>query len=203
MGVNLNNHRHATTKGLREILNQVQDAMARVCSRAFFLFFVLFFASCGNDEVVILPQKVVKKMYDEQNLSVNQEIVRREQADIALVAKRYGWKLEQTQTGLFYEILNKKEGNFPQTKDRVQLKGRIYLQDGTEVYNDKTDGVKQFTVNRSDEPIGLHELVKLMREGEKSRAIIPSYLAYGISGDGEQIPALSFLICEIELDKIN
>jgi FKBP-type peptidyl-prolyl cis-trans isomerase len=64
-------------------------------------------------------------------------------------------------------------------------------------------GVKEFVIDRSDEPVGLHELVKLMCEEEKSRAIIPAYLAYGIAGDGEQIPALSFLICEIELVKIN
>jgi len=172
-------------------------------NRIYFLLLTLFFVACGNDAAVPEPQTVVAPMYDEAAVSVNQEIVRREHADIALVAKRYGWNLTQTQTGLYYEILNNKKGNCPQTKDVVQIKGKIYLQDGTEIYNDKTDGVKQFTVNRSDDPIGLHELVKLMREGEKSCAIIPAYLAYGISGKGGEIPALAFLICEIELVKIN
>jgi FKBP-type peptidyl-prolyl cis-trans isomerase len=51
--------------------------------------------------------------------------------------------------------------------------------------------------------VGLHELVKLMHEGEKARAIIPSYLAYGITGDGEMVPFAAFLLCEIELVKIN
>jgi FKBP-type peptidyl-prolyl cis-trans isomerase len=168
----------------------------------FYLGMTLFFASCGN-EVAQESQKAVYRAYEKEKIAVNQEIVRREHADIALIAKRYNWNLVQTSSGLFYEILNKKEGNYPQTKDRVQLKGKIYLQDGTEVYNDKMDGIKELIINRSDDPIGLHELIKLMREGEKSHAIIPSYLAYGISGDGEQIPALSFLLCEIELIKIN
>ena len=48
----------------------------------------------------------------------------------------------------------------------------------------------------------LHELVKLMGVGEKANAIIPSFLAYGISGDGLEVPALSSMICEIELIKI-
>jgi len=176
-------------------------------NRVFFLLCLTatMFVSCGNNEVMPdMQQTVVKPMYDESQISVNQEIVRRENADIALIAKRYNWNLEQTPNGLFYEILNKKDGSHPQTKDRVQLKGKIYLQDGTEVYNDREDGVKEFIINRSgDDPIGLHELAMLMCEGEKSRAIIPSFLAYGITGDGNKISALSFLICEVELIKIN
>ena len=173
----------------------------------FFLLFysgmMLLFTSCGNDEVVPKSQNRVYQTYEEEKIAVNQEIVRREHADIALVAKRYHWNLTQTPTGLFYEILNKKEGTSPKTKDVVKIKGKIYLQDKTEIYNDKVDGMKEFVIDRSDDAVGLHELIKLMRQGEKSHAIIPSYLAYGISGDGEQIPALSFLICEIELVKIN
>lgn len=171
----------------------------------FFLFFLtgmmLFFTSCGNAIVPENPKPVYT--YEEEKLAANQEIVRREHADIALIAKRYNWNLQQTPSGFFYEILNKKDGKAPQAKDRVQIKGKIYLQDGTEVYNDKEDGIKHLVINRSDDPVGLHELLKLLCEGEKARAIIPSYLAYGISGDGGQIPAASFLICEIELIKIN
>jgi len=171
----------------------------------FFLLFyagaMLFFTSCNN---AVAPENVgIVYTYEEEKVAVNQEIVRREHADIILISKRYNWDLQQTSSGFFYEILNKKEGISPKTKDRVQIKGKIYLQDKTEIYNDKTDGIKNIVINRSDDPVGLHELLKLMREGEKAHAIIPSYLAYGISGDGGQIPAVSFLICEIELIKIN
>ena len=171
----------------------------------FFLLFyfglTVFFASCDN---AVAPENTeIIYTYEEEKVAANQEIVRREHADIILIAKRYEWNLQQTLSGVFYEILNKKEGISPQAKDRVQIKGKIYLQDGTEIYNDKADGIKNVVINRSDDPVGLHELLKLMRVGEKAHAVIPSYLAYGISGDGEQIPAVSFLICEIELIKIN
>ena len=77
------------------------------------------------------------------------------------------------------------------------------LPDGTEIYNSKTDGVKEFTVNQSDEPVGLHELVRLMRVGERANAIIPFHLAYGASGNGTDVPPLSSLICKLELININ
>lgn len=173
-----------------------------------FIFFVYcaaalgFFASCA-DHSKPANETLVPHNFQEEKIAANKEIVRRENADIELIAKRYNWNLAKTPSGLFYEILNKTDRQYPQTKDIVKLKGKMYLSDGTEIYNDKTDGMKEFVVNRSDEMAGLHELVKLMREGEKANAIIPSYLAYGISGDGEKIPAASFLICEIQLIKIN
>jgi len=163
---------------------------------------LLFYSSCNNDkeeeQVRIMPQNL-----EDEKIKVNREIVRRENADIELIAKRYNWNLTVTKTGLQYMILNQTTGKYPQKKDIVNIKGIIMLANGKEVYNSKTDGVKQFTVDLSEEPVGLHELVKLMRVGEKANAIIPSYIAYGISGDGISIPAVSSLICKIELSSIN
>ena len=77
------------------------------------------------------------------------------------------------------------------------------LPNGKELYNSAVDGAKEFIVNLSDEPVGLHELVQLMRKGEKVNAIIPSYLAYGTAGNGIDVPPLSSLICKLELININ
>ena len=76
------------------------------------------------------------------------------------------------------------------------------MADGSVFYDSKTDGIKEFIIDGSEDIVGLHELVKLMGVGEKANAIIPSFLAYGISGDGLEVPALSSMICEIELIKI-
>ena len=162
---------------------------------------LFFYFSCQNNKQhtpSVIPQNLEK-----EKIEVNREIIRRENADIELIAKRYKWDLTQSASGLQYQILNRTKGEFPKRKDIVKIKGIIMLPNGKEIYNSNTDGLKQFAVDMSEEPVGLHELVKLMRIGEKANAIIPSYLAYGISGDGISIPAASSLICKIELTNIN
>ena len=140
--------------------------------------------------------------YESEKIAVNKEIVRKENADIELIAKRYGWNLIRTESGLYYQIVNQTKGNYPQKKDRVKIKGSIVLNNGKEIYNSKTDGMKEFIVEQSEDMVGLHELVKLMRTGEKANAIIPSNLAFGISGNGDKVPPAASLICKIELVSI-
>ena len=157
-------------------------------------------SACHKKQIVPLPTQTVN--YEEEKIAVNQEIARRELADINLIAQRYGWNLTKTESGLLYMIENKNDSPRAQKGNRVQIKGTITLADGSIFYDSKTDGIKEFTIDGSEDIVGLHELVKLMGVGEKANAIIPSFLAYGISGDGLEVPALSSMICEIELIKI-
>lgn len=150
--------------------------------------------------IVDIPQP--KADYNEEKIAVNQEIARREAADIELIAKRYNWNLIQTESGLLYQILQPKNEQKPQKGNLVQIEGSIVLPDGTTIYDSQTDGIKEFIVNGSDDAVGLHELVQLMSKGDQAQAIIPSFLAYGITGDGIMIPGLSSLICEITLINI-
>jgi FKBP-type peptidyl-prolyl cis-trans isomerase len=164
------------------------------------LLFYLCFACQNKEQGTSVP---VRPDVEKEKIAVNQEIVRRENADIALIAKRYQWELIRNESGLYYQILNPTTGKYPQAKDKVKIRGIIFLPNGKEIYNSDSDGIKEFIVNQSEEPVGLHELVKLMRAGEKANAIIPSHLGYGVSGDGMEVPAVSFLICKIELINVN
>jgi len=47
----------------------------------------------------------------------------------------------------------------------------------------------------------LHEAVQLLRPGAKARLVIPSYLAYGVAGDGDRIQGLQPIIMEITLSE--
>jgi len=171
----------------------------RINKITFFALLFIFF-SCQNNKRNTLS--VIHEDFGEEIITLNQEIVRREKADIELIAKRYEWDLTITESGLYYQIVNQADGAHPQKRDKVKIKGIIMLPNGKEIYNSTTDGLKEFTVNLSDEIVGLHELVQLMRVGEKANVIIPSYLAYGTSGNGADIPPLSSLICKIELVNI-
>ena len=164
------------------------------------LFFVVCF-SCQNNQTE--ETKPLRQNVEKEKIAVNREIVRRETADIELITKRYNWNLSRTESGLYYQIAHSTNGKRAQSKDLVKIKGSISLSDGKEIYNSEIDGIKEFIIDRSEDPVGLHELVKTMREGEKVNGIIPSHLAYGISGNGEHIPPIALLICKIELIKIN
>jgi FKBP-type peptidyl-prolyl cis-trans isomerase len=160
--------------------------------------------ACSDKDSVrkqIYPEQRNSYVTDE-NVMVNKEIIRRQNDDIILLAKRYEWELHRSSSGLCYQILNSQTGNRPQPKETVQLKGRIYTPQGDTVYDFNKDGVKELIVDNSEDAVGLHELVKLMKVGEKANAIIPSYLAYGVNGNEGQIPAYSPLVCEIGLVKI-
>lgn len=155
-----------------------------------------------NREPQIVPIAAPQQDYKEEKIAVNQEIARREQADIQLIAKRYNWDLKQTESGLWYEIVNTTGNAKAQKGDIVQLTGAITSADGKVVYSTERDGIKEMKVLGTEDVVGLHELVQLMAEGEHAHAIIPSFLAYGISGDGMEISALSSLICDVEIIKI-
>lgn len=144
-------------------------------------------------------QMPVIKNLDEKILDANKLIVRDEAKDIELLIRRYGWKMKSTGTGLYYDILSQKEGTLLQKADEVDIKYSISLINGKEVYNSKRDGIKTVKIEESDEPVGLHELLKMMRVGEKAKAIIPSHLAYGILGDNDKIPPYATLIYKIEI----
>ena len=117
----------------------------------------------------------------------NKKIVQWESEEIDLFIKRYGWNTTKTGTGLRIEILDPGKGDLFQEGDRVKLAYKTFLLSGKMVYRSDQDGVKEFTVGRSEEITGLHEAVQMLRPGAKARLVIPSHLAYGVAGDGDRI----------------
>ena len=45
----------------------------------------------------------------------------------------------------------------------------------------------------------MHEAVQMLRPGARARLVIPSYLAYGVAGDGDRIQGLQPVMMEIYL----
>lgn len=154
-------------------------------------------ASCGSK--VEVPDVRSQAPSEEALLGVNRDIVRNEATDIRLLIRRYGWNMQTTESGLYYEITGK--GNGPRLKkgDAVQLKYTLSLPDGTLAYSSAKDGIKTVVIERSDEIVGLQEALKLMHRGDRARLIVPSHLAYGSLGDGDRIPGFSPLVYTLEI----
>lgn len=131
----------------------------------------------------------------------NKNIMRRENEEMLMFVKRYGWEMQRTPTGLYIEVLKPGNGELYKENDPVTLEYRTFLLSGEMIYCSDSLGPKHFVVNRSEEIDALHEAVQRLRPGAQARLVIPSYLAYGVAGDGGRIGGLQPIMMEITLSE--
>ncbi len=166
-----------------------------------FISFAFFLESCENkkkinqkSDVDINPEK-----YSEPLINANKTFIRLEDGDIDFYIKRHNLQMTRSETGLRYNIIVKGEAYLPKEKDKVKIVYQTNLITGELIYSSKEDGNKEFEIGKTDEINGIQEGVKLIGKGGKAKLIIPSYLAYGVAGDGFMIRQRSPLVIEIEL----
>lgn len=106
-----------------------------------------------------------------------------------------------TESGLQYEVLEPGDGPRPTTEDQVRIHYRGTLIDGTS-FDSSYDRGEPATFQVSGVIPGFTEALQLMPVGSKYRIVIPSDLAYGAQGAGQDIGPNATLIFEIELLEI-
>lgn len=111
-------------------------------------------------------------------------------------------KATETDSGLKYLKLEEGKGvkvnpDLPTTANYT-----IYLSDGTKIQSTLDTGKPfTFTINKDGLIAGWKEGAKMMKEGEKARLFIPSYIGYGGRGMGP-IPPNTDLVFELEILKV-
>ena len=161
---------------------------------------VLCLMVCCNHQTtgsVVSSSEEAKEDKDAPYVEGNKNIMRRENEEMQMFIARYGWKMQRTPTGLYIEILDPGKGELYKEGDPVNLEYRTFLLSGEMIYSSDTLGLKHFIVNRSEEIDALHEAAQMLRPGAKARLVIPSYLAYGVAGDGDLIQGLQPIVMEI------
>lgn len=109
--------------------------------------------------------------------------------------------VEVTASGLQYEVLTEGKGKKPTAEDTVEVHYRGTLLNGTEFDSSyKRKESISFPLNGVIK--GWTEGLQLMKEGAKYKFYIPSELAYGERGAGQNIPPHATLIFEVELLKV-
>jgi FKBP-type peptidyl-prolyl cis-trans isomerase len=130
---------------------------------------------------------------------VNRYLVKTEKQDIENYINRHGWTMEETGSGLRYEIYQSTDGE-PAAEGKIALMAyKTWLINGDLVYNSHTDGNKEFLIGKGGVESGLEEGILKMKVGEKARFILPSHLAFGLMGDDNKIPARTAIVYELEL----
>lgn len=107
----------------------------------------------------------------------------------------------QTASGLAYKVIKEGTGATPTAEDIVEVHYHGTLADGT-VFDSSVERGKtiSFPLNRVIK--GWTEGLQTMKEGGKTKFVIPSDLAYGEAGAPPKIPGGATLVFEVELFKV-
>ncbi|MBQ7533859.1 MAG: FKBP-type peptidyl-prolyl cis-trans isomerase [Bacteroidales bacterium] len=141
----------------------------------------------------------VKKQDRERLEEANRYLVKQEKEIINEYIHNSGNEYVETGTGLRYRIVNQGDSTIIKTGDIVVMEYQNSLINGEVVYSSDNDGLKSFVVGRGGVERGLEEAVLHLHKGDEAEVIMPSYLAYGLTGDGNKIPPRSILVYKLKI----
>lgn len=173
------------------------------------VFLILFFAlmlnlpsGCKDTGNGNLPKDLTEAEIEENLLQANKHAVGTEDEQIRNFIQRYGWKMNETGTGLRYMVYKRGDGPLAKTGQIASLRYEIRLITGDVVYTSNEKGIKEFLIGKGGVESGLEEGILFLHQGDKAKLILPSHLAYGLIGDQDKIPAKSTIIYDVELVKL-
>jgi FKBP-type peptidyl-prolyl cis-trans isomerase len=166
------------------------------------IFLIAFVFACGQEpNKVQISQKELK----EKLIEHNQKKVRTEDEIIDAYANEHYPNAQKTATGLRYVIIPAKviSDKTPGKNSVVIIDYSISLLNDQEIYSSKKEGGPElFRIEHEDAPAGLHEGLQLMSQGDSAMFIIPSHLAYGLTGDQGIIGKNAILVYKVVLIEI-
>ena len=165
-------------------------------SGVLFLILALFLLSCNN------PGKdnvKVRKPGKEELADLNTYMVQKDRERIENYIERRDLKMTESPTGLWYQIKSEGTGNYFTDNERVVMEYNCSLLDGTTCYSSDETGPEEVVVGRSGMTAGMNQGLRMLKPGGEAVFIIPPFLAYGLKGDGNKIPARSVIVYEVKI----
>ena len=162
------------------------------------LFISFFLYSCREPAPQIPANKLTEISISEDMMLLNKEFVELENEEINHYIDSLKLDMMQTTTGLRYKILNEGEGEPPRKGDEITFGYSIRTLDNLECENLK-NVIKTIELGKNAIENGIEEAVMLLKVSGKGQFIIPSYLAYGVSGYKNCVPAWTPVFCEINI----
>jgi len=132
-------------------------------------------------------------------IDLNKSLITQDRAVIAEYIGRNELSFRETNTGLWYSVLAEGTGDTVNTGDNVTYDYECSLLDGKICYS----GSQTIRVGYAGAESGVTEGLQLMKEGSDFMFIMPPYLAYGHTGDGDRIPGRAILVYRIRVKDIS
>lgn len=152
--------------------------------------------NCGRDK----QNNISEAEYENTKralVGANRILVKKDRERIKSFVERKEWDMQETQTGLWYQIYEHGTGQHAKTGNIISFEYQVSLLDGTVCYDSDSLGLKEFRIGQGGVESGLEEGVLLLRKGDQARFIMPPHLAHGLTGDGDAIPPRSIIIYEV------
>ena len=164
------------------------------------IYILLFLLSCNIDQ----NKKEVNQIIDNKELitsleELNRKMIQYESDLIEDYVEKNDLNVVKTGTGLRYQIVKEGVGEFVKKGNVVTLEYELSLLSGELLYSSDNDGNKVFLVSRGGVESGLEEAVLKLKRDSEAILILPSYLAHGLIGDGNKIPAKAILVYRIKV----
>ncbi|HTF06026.1 MAG TPA: FKBP-type peptidyl-prolyl cis-trans isomerase [Bacteroidia bacterium] len=162
---------------------------------------MLLVFSC-EEEKPKAKKDLTKEEADRLSREMNAWDVDRQQDEIRQYIARNKWDMKETKSGVYYMLMSAGNGDSAHVGQTAEVTYDIYLLDGTKCYSSGNEK-KEFVIGEDYIESGLHEGIQLMRVGDQMRFILPSYLAHGLTGDQDKIPARSSVLYEVKLHALH
>ena len=124
---------------------------------------------------------------------------------LAIIKKDSTKTYQVSSNGFWYTYIHKVEENTPKPKagNIASIEYNITDLQNTIIYSKEALGLKEYKVDKEDFISALQSGIKLMKVGETITFVIPSYSAFGISGDGNKIGINQSIKSTVTLININ
>lgn len=135
----------------------------------------------------------------EKFIEMNRQLVEAEQAEIAHYVEQNQLNMEVTATGMWYSISEPGTGSRVLAGNVVTLDYKVWLLDGTLIYDSEELGPKVFKVGQGGVESGLEEGILMLRDNGKAIFLMPPHLAHGHLGDDNKIPYRAIIKYEVKV----
>ena len=156
--------------------------------------------ACHNDPPVVGPPVQQHNDFKENMINANRTIAQSEETAIDEYVGRHQWPMNKLDNGARIWEYETGDGRQVGYEDSVHVTYSVEAVNGKTIYPEISEA---YVAGRRQQMIGLDEAVMRLHFGSRAKIILPSFLAYGIGGDGDRIPQSAILILDLKVEKDN